>query len=322
MAAGDFFESMKQKVRSVYNNFFYDGEEAPAPAPMQEEAFAPVQEQPVYQQPAGYQQAYPQNNYQQQPYQQGYAAPQPAYQPAAPQMQFSAPQVEAQQFQARNRRSVQHAQSQSNVVDFNAYQQTQRMQQPQQPAPEAEPAVPPALPGTRVINARGMGDCRSAITLLREGDAVLIVLENITDPSEMRRLVDTLSGACYSLTATITKVSRGGVYLLAPQSMAVYTDQITNQMNGAPARNHAYQPAAQQQSAAPYGQMQYASAPAAPNYNPQPQQQGFMQRAAAPAAGAQPFYARTAPQSAQVPDFNAQQAAAGYVPDEYEVGNQ
>lgn len=30
MATGDFFGTLKRKVRSVYNNFFYEGEEAPA----------------------------------------------------------------------------------------------------------------------------------------------------------------------------------------------------------------------------------------------------------------------------------------------------
>ena len=31
MGNGNFFESLKQKARALYNNFFYEGEEAPAP---------------------------------------------------------------------------------------------------------------------------------------------------------------------------------------------------------------------------------------------------------------------------------------------------
>ena len=184
--------------------------------------------------------------------------------------------------------------------------QPQQGQQPQEAAPQQAPAAASA----RIINARGMADCRSAITLLRNGDAVLIVLENVTDPAEMRRLVDTLSGACYSLTATITKVSRYGVYLLAPQNVAVYADQATSQMNSAPNRSAVRAP--QQQ---PYGNPGHAGYPQNNPYAA-PQQNGFMQRPAAPEEAAQPFYTRTAPQAGQMPAFSTQPAAAGYAPDE------
>ncbi|MBQ9263041.1 MAG: cell division protein SepF [Clostridia bacterium] len=281
-------------------------QQAPA-AYAQQNSTAAYGQQGVYQQP---QYAAPQNMYTaqtpyaQQPYQQP-AQPQQAQQPTA-------------QHAARNRRAdrTPFQQPESNVVDFAAYQQGQ---------PNAEAAQQPvaAAVNARIINARGMGDCRSAITLLRNGDSVLIVLENVTDPAEMRRLVDTLSGACYSLTATITKVSRYGVYLLAPQSMAVYADQATNQMNmaptraaartaqpayGAPAQRPQYQQSPYQQAAPqnPYAQNAYAA----------PQQGGFTQRAAAPEESAQPFYARTAPQNAQIPAFATQPAGYGYAPDE------
>lgn len=333
MATGDFFGNLKQKARALYNNFFYEGEEAPAPQQMQEEAY-PQQEQPYQQQaPQGYaqQQAY------QAPYAQAYQPQQQSYQQQAYQQQaYQQPQQPVyqnsayQQQQHRNRRAQQH--QENNVVDFGAYQQNnaayQQPQQgyqpqaaPQQEQPQAQAPAAPAseMPSARVINARGMGDCRSAITLLRNGDAVIIVLENVTDPAEMRRLVDTLSGACYSLTATITKLSRYGAYLLAPQTMAVYTDQVTNQMNGAPGRPQPrnYQP------------NYTANAPQRPAYQPQqaPQmnyapQQGFIQRAAAPEEAAQPFYARTAPQQAQPPAFSAQPTGYGYVPDEMEAVDQ
>lgn len=320
MATGDFFGNLKHKVRSLYNNFFYEGDEAPAPRGMQEEQF-PQDQQPYMQQASqqGYQQ--PQAAYPQQGYQQPYAQQAPA---------------DFYQSQPRNRRAQQHAaQQDNNVVDFGAYQQQahQQYQQPQQNAYQShpsyqsqqtaqQPASPveqpaqqaaPSMLNARIINARGMADCRSAITLLRNGDAVMIVLENVTDPAEMRRLVDTLSGACYSLTATITKVSRYGVYLLAPQSMAVYADQATNQMNnpGRAAAARGYQPGAQRPA---YQQPQQQNAPQAPNaYAPQ---QGFTQRTAQVEEAAQPFYARTAPQAAQVPSFSTQPAGYGYVPDE------
>ena len=328
MAVRDLFGNVKEKMRSLYNNFFYDGQEAPAPR-MQEEAYRAPQE------PYGQQPQAPYQN----PYAQSYAYPQPSYGQPQPQPQYQqaggfAGQVYQPQ-QPRNRRS---GRQENNVVDFGAYQQQyQPVYQQQEPQPQAAPQqsaeAPAAQPqGTapasaRVINARGMGDCRSAITLLRNGDAVLIVLENVADPAEMRRLVDTLSGACYSLMATITKVSRYGVYLLAPQALAVYTDQTTNQMNGAPGRVPArnYQPN--------YNAQQRPAYQAAPQPQPQPQptpqaavyqqpQQGFTQRTATPDEAAQTFYARTAPQAAQVPPFSAQPAGYGYAPDVSEAVDQ
>lgn len=335
MGNGMFFENMKRKVQALYNNFFYEAQEAPAPR--QEESYPPesAAPQPVYQQAqpgyAPYQQGVYQQSQNYPPQQAAYQQqPQAEYQPAYQQPQAAAPQ--------RNRRAQHHAGQENNVVDFGAYQQQsaayqqpqnyppqqanyapqQAAQQPQSFQPE-QPQQGAGAQNARIINARGMGDCRSAITLLRNGDAVLIVLENITDPAEMRRLVDTLSGACYSLTATITKVSRYGVYLLAPQAMAVYADQITNQMNGAPGRARTYQPGARayqpQQGYQSQGAYQQPQA-AQPAYQ-QPQQGGFTQRAAAPEESAQPFYSRTAPQAAPAPAFSAQPAASGYTPDEY-----
>ena len=344
MAAGSFFGNLKDKMRSVYSNFFFDEEAAPSPR-MQEEAYPmdAYAAQPQAAQPAAWPQyeapavqTQPQAAYQppvqpqpaayQPPQAQPYApqaAPAPVYQqPAAyqqPQPNAYQPRVFQNQVysaqQPRNRRMQQRERQENNVVDFGAYQS----QQPaayQQPAPAAAPqpmeapaAAVAAAANARIINARGMGDVRSAITLLRNGDTVLIVLENVSDPAEMRRLVDTLSGACYSLVATITKVSRYGVYLLAPQSMAVYADQTTNQMNGAPARQpvRPYQP-----QRAPYQQ----PAPAVYAAYAAPMQQGYAQRAAVPAEAAQPFYTRPAPTAAPAPDFSAQAAGNGYAPDE------
>ena len=161
-------------------------------------------------------------------------------------------------------------------------------------------------------------------------------MENVTDPTEMRRLVDTLSGACYSLTATITKVSRYGVYLLAPQPVAVFADQATNMMNSAPGR----QPRSNQAAMAhqqrmnypgyqPYQQQAgYQQQPAYPRQEPQspyppqsyynePQQPAsFTQRSAMPEEAPRDFYQRFAAQDAQAPAFAPQQAGYGYAPDD------
>lgn len=329
MAVGDIFGSLKNTVKAAYNNFFYNGRQAPVPQAQEAvypESHQASPQQMGYQQP--YQQYYQQAAYQQQPYQQ------PVYQqstvqqnagwgqqPAYQQMQQTQPAA-----QGRMRRAQMHAQRQEeNVVDFGAYQQGLGRQNPptEQPAQEAAQTAASLL-SARVINARSMGDCRSAITLLRNGDAVVIVMENISDPTEMRRLVDTLSGACYSLTATITKVSRYGVYLLAPQTLAVFADQATNMMNSAPAaraqaRN--YQPAYTGQRVS-YAPQQREAQPVQPQPQPYGGMQDFTQRAAEPEEARQNFYQRPAPQMAQTPAFSAQPAGYGYAPDESQAVDQ
>lgn len=307
MGFADFFQNVKNKASQVYSNFFYEGRDT-APASRKERAYAgreqgsPQQQGQQWQNYQNYQPQQPVQQYYggiQQPVQQ--QAYQQAPQAAAPQPQYSQPE----QPQPRFRRSTQHA---SNVVqlDFGTAQPAQ---------PEQEPAQPQAagLLNARVINARGMGDCRTAITLLRNGDAVLIVMENITNPGDMRRLVDTLSGACYSLTATITKVSRYGVYLLAPQTLAVFTDQATNQMNVGPARPQA--PAYQPNSYA--AQRPVYQNPMQAAQQPYPQQQEFTQRTAMPEAVPQDFYQRPVAQGSSIPSFSNRPAGVGYTPDEH-----
>ncbi|MBQ6961961.1 MAG: cell division protein SepF [Clostridia bacterium] len=350
MAVGDLFGNLKNSVKTAYNNFFYSGRQAPPTRTKetyqdaQNQAYsqqeAGYQQQNAYQQPyqqqGAYQQPYQQQGAYQQPYQQQGAyqqsyqqqgAYQQSYQQQGAYQQPYQQQPQSQSAQGRARRMQMHAgRQQENVVDFGSYQQSMG-RQPVQPDQSAEASVQEAaqqtasLMSARVINARGMGDCRSAITLLRNGDAVVIVMENIAEPSEMRRLVDTLSGACYSLTATITKVSRHGVYLLAPQTMAVFADQATNTMNSAPARPQArnYQPGFMGQRVT-YAPQQQAAQPG----QPQPQQpyaggQAFTQRAAAPEEARQNFYQRPAPQMAQPPAFSAQPAGYGYAPDDMQA---
>ena len=309
MAVGDFFGNLKNTVKSAYNNFFYNGRQAPVP--QMQEAYPEPQQQEYSQQMGGYQQ-FSQQDYRQPAYQQPvYRQPQPQAQPAP---------------QSRMRRAQMHAQRQEeNVVDFGAYQQSIGRQNPQAAEPPAQETArqTASLLSARVINARSMGDCRSAITLLRNGDAVVIVLENISDPTEMRRLVDTLSGACYSLTATITKVSRSGVYLLAPQTLAVFADQATNMMNASPAaraQSRNYQPAYTGQRVS-YAPQQREAQPAQPQ-QPYGGPQGFTQRAAEPEEASQNFYQRPAPQMAQTPAFSAQPVGYGYAPDEIQAVDQ
>lgn len=322
MAFGDMMNGLKKKVEK----YLY-GEEEPQQGYRPEENYAPAPDAAFSQQQAAY--AQPPVNYYQPPQQPAYPqAAQPVnYQQPAPQPQ-QAPQ------QAAPQRTGIWARQQEKVVNIKDYQQ---------PVPQQEEEKQPQQATCRVVCARGMMDCRMAITLLRAGDAVLVTMENVKDPAEMRRLVDTLSGACYSLNASITKVSRYGVYLLAPQSMVVFADQMINQMNGAAPRAqrpqmNAPQGAAPQRPAyTPQQQLEYAQAPAqnpyaapeayqAPQQQPQqpyayaqPRQDGFTQRMAAPQENAGAFYARPQQQPAQMPAFSSQSANSGYVPDDMEV---
>ena len=263
--------------------------EAPVPEqPYQQPVYQAQPQQPAYQPQQAYQQ--PQQAAYQNPYQQPqqtYQQPQPqvqnaqqspfqqGYRPPQPQQNVNDPYVAP-----RNRRSAQH-------------QQPQQPQMPPQQAPQMDAngnvvpfpgaAQPQKSANACVINVRSIADCRNAIGILRSNDCVIAVMDSIADQAEIRRYVDTLNGACFSLGCTMTRLSaRVGVYLLAPVGMNVYTDQATTQMNS--------------QSRAPQRPQQPQQA-FRPPYQPQPQQGAYQQ-----------------PQHA-APMFSAQSPAQGYSPD-------
>ena len=260
----------------------------------------------------GYQQPFRQQGYQ--PQQQAYQQPQQTYQ-QQPQYQpdYQQPQQQEYGFQQqtvnqayvppRNRRTAQHTQTRENVVPFPGAAAQQQPQQPQQSAApqQAAPASEQKKPSACVINVRNIGDCRSAIGILRSGDCVIAVIDSIADQAEVRRYVDTLNGACFSLGCTMTRTSsRVGVYFLAPANMQVLTDQATTQMNQqsrAPQRPRSAQPTFQNVYAAPQTAFSARPAYAAPQ---QPQY----------SAPQQPAYQQ--PQAA----YAAQDPAQGYSPDQ------
>lgn len=270
------------------------------PQPQQSAYQASAYQQP-YAQPAYQQNAYQQPAYQAQPFQQ----PQQPVQPQMQQPAYSAsPLQQGYQPQQRNRRSAQHAQQPQqpeaeNVVPFPGI-----AQQPQQAQPAAQPqqGAPAKQLSACVVNARSIADCRNAIGILRTGDCVIAVMDSIADQAEVRRYVDTLNGACFSLGCTMTRLSaRVGVYLLAPAGMQVYTDRTTTQMNAqsrAPQRaNPGMQQSAFQSTFAPQqGQMPYG--------------QAAYQQPVNPFTPPQPVYAQP-----QQPAFSEQQPSQGYVPD-------
>ncbi|MBQ9196438.1 MAG: cell division protein SepF [Clostridia bacterium] len=327
------FRDLTRGIKNFFgpNNRFFNGERESEPV---SESYYSQQEPQGYAPEAAYQQ--PQESYYnqqpQQAYQQPYQQPQQAYQqpgyqqaqPYRAQANYQQPQQQAYAggFQQqtvnqayvppRNRRAAQHAQPAENVVPFPG--SASSAQQPQQQAP----AAPQQQTGEQkktaacVINVRNIGDCRSAIGILRAGDCVIAVIDSIADQSEVRRYVDTLNGACFSLGCTMTRTSsRVGVYFLAPQSMQVLTDQTTTQMNAqsrAPQRPRSAQPVFQTAYAAPQTFAQrpaYAQPYSAPQQTAyaQPQQTAYAQQ---PQAG---FTAQEAPGFAAAPEQEPQEYA-------------
>ncbi len=235
-----------------------------------------------------YQQQPVQPMYQQQPIQQPAQQPQPITQFAA--------QVEEQRSRAK--------QDNPNVVQFPGTYAGEQPVQEQQPQS-----------GICVLNLRNNSDCRLAISMLRQGNALMIIMENIGEPAEMRRYVDTLSGACFSLNATITKVSRHGAYLLAPGTFAVMADSATSQMNSVQRRPQAAQ---QQRTANPYAPQAGAYAP---SYQNPTDENGFEYRAPAPEPQQAAFYYQQPAQAPVTPNFENQRPGTGYVPDRMEAVN-
>lgn len=341
MAFGDLLNGIKKKVEDM----LYNGEAEPARQPRRQNVQVPPQEDMGAPAPEmGFNQQGPQYGYYQE--NPGYGAPQQGYQmppqqPVQPQFHanyqqqgYQPPQQQPQQTSRFGRFINRDA---DNVVNFNDYQKNPEPV-PQQPV-ETAPQQAPQGVATRVVCVRSMADCRRTITLLRMGDAVLVTMETVKDPAELRRLVDMLSGASYSLNASITKVSRFGVYLLAPAAMPVFTDQMINQMNGVrppQAQSMPQQPRPQYQPQQPRPQYQpgFEQQPVnaqQPAYEAQPQNawqpplqnrqpDGFTQRTAAPEEDLGAFYARPQQnQPVQMPAFYSQSANAGYVPDDMEV---
>lgn len=314
-----FFNGPRAEEEAVYNPAQAAGDAGYYAQPQQQAA--PQQSAQPYAQPA-YDPQPQQSAYQAPAYQPPYQQPQPAYQqpayqaqpfqqpqqPAQPQMQqpaYSAsPLQQGYQPQQRNRRSAQHTQQAQQPEAENVVPFPGAAQQPQQAQPAAQPqqGAPAKQLSACVVNARSIADCRNAIGILRTGDCVIAVMDSIADQAEVRRYVDTLNGACFSLGCTMTRLSaRVGVYLLAPAGMQVYTDRTTTQMNAQSRAPQRANPGAQQNIwqtllEPQQGQMSYG--------------QAAYQQPVNPFAPPQPVYAQP-----QQPAFSEQQPSQGYVPD-------
>jgi len=255
------------------------------------------QVQMPYTQRGGYQMPYGQNRpmYDQQAYAQQPYAQQPytAQQPDAMHTQFAV-QVQEQEKRGFN---DPNAEAESKVVNFP------RQFQGQQADGEKMNLC--------IVQLRNMGNCREAINHLRRGCIVSVIMEAVQDQSEMRRYVDMLSGACFSLSASITKMSRYGSYILAPGSVSVMVDNVTSQMNGSARRPAAQQPARPQrgeQPTDPYGAYQ-------PSYQDPTGGMGYERRVPVAQPEESRYYYRQPLETGEPAPLEARQAATGYVPD-------
>ncbi len=331
MGLSDTILQLKDKFTGAVSNFFYPRDEYPrdertaprherrvrntrenanapraeeydaysAPAEGQEGAWTgpQVRESSPYQNTNPYQapdrSRAPQNAYQaQNAYQpQGQTAQQQQYQSYAPQGAYQQPQQQPQPEQT--------AQGQdANILFFPNSQQPQREM------------------SARVITARSVADCYSAITQLRLGDMVILVMDGISDPSEMRHYVDMLSGACYSLRATITKLSRHGAYLICPAQIRVYVDAATNQLNsGARQPQRPLQNSYAPRYASPLSYSPYGAEAGRAQGSYEPSGQHASPDGAYAAGAAKDYYGRSAMPDARGTADHLQPYANGYMPD-------
>ena len=282
-------QQQRRRRRGQYREERYDQQ------PAQEQTMDP---QMMYQQ-----------GYQQQPYQQTYA-PQQGYQPQQPVYQqqpvqggYQPPvtQYAAQVEETRARNPQQAQQEPPKVVPFPG---SYNGEAPQEGRPSS----------VRIITIRGFNDCRSAISYLRSGEILLVVMDGIQDQAEMRRYVDMMAGACFSLSASITKVSRHGSYLAAPSAVSVWADPAVNQMNNSSSRRaSAGRAAAPQPNYRAFQGLDYAGQQPSYQQAQESRQPDYVQQPLA--QGGQEFYARQPQPVPEQPPFEAQARGAGYAPD-------
>lgn len=198
------------------------------------------------------QQAYQQAGYQQQTYQQA-AYQQQAQQQAAPQ------QAQQQPYQAYPQEDYASQGEYQSPYAGSFYQQTQPQQrQSRAAAHSAEKVVPfPGMVSDRAGNAyaheaqivqlRDRDECRAIIEHLKNNCTVALNMDNIASDTEKQRCVDMLSGAAYTLSCNICRISTRGVYLITPAAVRVTQDDATRRLNGLnrpaaqkPGRAHSY----------------------------------------------------------------------------------
>lgn len=289
----------------------YQADPFAAPAPEQGYYQQASRQHPVYQQPQQPQQPY----YYQQPPQQGYQ--QPSAQPVYGQSQQNPGfQTQMDPFgQERNRRGGRHRDAAPESPMYTQPQPENLVQFPaaaQQPQAEQHAGAVDAY----VINVFNLNSCRQAMSCLRRGQCTLIVMDQLFDKAEIRRYVDMLTGACYALNGTMTRLSaKIGFYIMAPAGMTVYTDPTTSNANSprpaaqTPGFGAASAAAAPRQAGDFSAQSAYTP-PAQMNFSPRQAESGH-----SPQASYQPGYGQPAAQEQyQQPGFGQ---AEGYQSNTY-----
>ena len=212
----------------------------------------------------------------------------------------------------RNRRSRQHQETkQPDPVYAQQQAAAQNIVQFPGAAPQTSQEASSGI-DAYVINVFNINSCRQAMSCLRRGQCTLIVMDQLVDKAEIRRYVDMLTGACYALNGTMTRLSsKIGFYIMAPAAMTVYTDPTTSNANTPqprPPQAPLYQgPSAQSyQAGRPANEFSQQSAyPPAPQMNFAAQQQQQQQQQAQPR---QEVYEQNQQQEYQQP------AASAYPP--------
>ncbi len=224
------------------NQAAYGQESAPYASPY-ENAY----QQQAYQQQTAYQQQAPQQAYQQAAYQQQ------APQQAVPQ------QTQQQPYQGYPQEDYAGQGEYQSPYAGSFYQQTQPQQRQSRAAVHsAEKVVPfPGMVSDRAGNAyaheaqivqlRDRDECRAIIEHLKNNCTVALNMDNIASDTEKQRCVDMLSGAAYTLSCNISRISTRGVYLITPAAVRVTQDDATRRLNGLnrsaaqkPGRAHSY----------------------------------------------------------------------------------
>lgn len=214
---------------------------------------------------------------------QGYSQPytQAPSQPEPKQSSGYATQMDPYaQESGRNRRSRQHQETKQPDPQYQQQQQAAAQNIVQFPGAAPQAAQEAGVIDAYVINVFNINSCRQAMSCLRRGQCTLIVMDQLVDKAEIRRYVDMLTGACYALNGTMTRLSsKIGFYIMAPAAMTVYTDPTTSNANAPqprPPQSPLYQaPSGQSyQTGRPAGEFSQQSAyPPAPQMNFATQQQ-------------------------------------------------
>lgn len=164
------------------------------------------------------QSAQPDNPYAQQAYYDPQYGQQNFQGAAQPQMQPPTQQPQGQQQHERTRRTgiFNRSTREDNVLQF--------------PTPAQQQGYTHIERIAQLVNREG---CYVIIDFMKNGETVIVNIENIASDAEVQHCVDLLSGAAYTLNCSITKfTTQKRAYLISPANVQVLIDPYTQRLNG------------------------------------------------------------------------------------------